>query len=753
MIYDDNLKRIINSAINEAFLRKHEYLTPEHVLFSSLNFRQGADIIINCGGDIDRLENDLEDHFSKNFTKVDNREPVESYSMQNVFLNTELHAFSSNQEKIGIGDILVSVYDEKDSFAAYFLLKQGIEKLDVLNYISHEISEGQEIDSFDDFLNNNDFDETFSDSDSKQTRQDNYLEKYTINLVDKAKNNLIDPLIGRKKILDRTIQVLSRRLKNNPVHVGDPGVGKTAITEGLALMIFNNEVPDFLKNHNIYYLDMAALIAGTKYRGDFENRLKRVLNTVSSLNNTILYIDEIHTIVGAGAVQGGAMDASNMLKPFLQSGDIKVIGSTTFEEYKKYFSKDKALSRRFQKIEIGEPTLDEAIEILEGIKSKYEYFHNVKYSQRAIKAAVELSFKYIHDKHLPDKAIDVIDEAGAYAKIQAAPNNMVVDITEREIERAISLMANIPEKTISESEIDKLQYLNANIKEELFGQDLAVDLTTNAIKKNRARLTEAEKPIASLLFVGPTGVGKTELSSLLARELNIPLIRFDMSEYQEKHTVARLIGAPPGYVGYEEGGLLTEAINRNPYCVLLLDEIEKAHQDIFNVLLQIMDYAKLTETNGKKTDFKNVILILTSNAGARLVGKSMVGFGERTIEKTNITDEVKNIFSPEFRNRLDNTVIFEHLEEKVALRIAKKSINQLKDILAKKNIQLEFTQNVLEWIVEKGYSYEFGARQIHRVVEEEVKSKFIDDILFGKLKNGGIVRLDITDEGVSYETI
>ena len=555
----------------------------------------------------------------------------------------------------------------------------------------------------------------------------------------------MDPLIGRQDILQRTLQVLCRRLKNNPVHVGEPGVGKTAITEGLAQLIFENKVPKLLQGSKIYYLDMGSLLAGTKYRGDFEERIKKVLREISKEEKPIVYIDEIHTIVGAGAVSGGSMDASNILKPFLADGKVRFIGSTTYDEYKKHFEKDSALARRFQKIEVPEPSTEDTFDILMGLRDRYEDYHNVTYIEEALKTAVELSGKYIKDRYLPDKAIDVMDEAGAYARLNATNSEETISITVGDIEKIVASIAKIPEQTVSNNETSTLKKLDVNLKKQVFGQSEAIDTLVRAIKRSRAGFNEEEKPIASLLFVGPTGVGKTEVSKQLSKSLAIPLIRFDMSEYQEKHTVSRLIGSPPGYVGYEEGGLLVEAIKKTPHCVLLLDEIEKAHPDIYNVLLQVMDYATLTDNTGKKADFRSVILIMTSNAGAREASKNIIGFGDRMLSGGAVIKEVERVFSPEFRNRLDNIIVFNKIDETMALQIAKKAMKQFEEKLLTKNIKLEVTDNLYAWLSKKGYSEAYGAREINRVVQQEIKTYFVDEVLFGDLCTGGSAIIDIVD--------
>ncbi|NLD46197.1 MAG: ATP-dependent Clp protease ATP-binding subunit ClpA [Clostridiaceae bacterium] len=747
MKLDDITNRILISAYNEAKHNNHEYFTPEHILYAALFFDEGASIIENCGGDVDKLKNDLINFFKENMSIVEDIEPIESMGVNSVMQTTAYHCLSSGKNVIQIGDIFVALYSEKESFASYILQKNGVKRIDVLKYISHGISLVPK--SKDNSLKPADpMFKTVEEAPEDSSTKNDFLSYFTIELTHKARMGKIDPLIGREDIIDRTIQVLSRRTKNNPVHVGDPGVGKTAITEGLAHMIVENRVPKSLKGSKIYYLDMGSLVAGTKYRGDFEERIKKVLNEIQNQDKAIVYIDEIHTIVGAGAVSDGAMDASNIIKPFLTQGNLRFIGSTTYEEYKKYFEKDRALSRRFQKIDVPEPSVEDTCKILEGLRDKYEDFHKVKFSSDALRLAAELSAKYIQDRHLPDKAIDVIDETGAYARLHCENDDKIIKISLKEIERTVSSIARIPEQSVSGSELTKLKDLDAALKSELFGQDNAVDTVVRAIKRSRAGFNENDKPVASLLFVGPTGVGKTELSKQLSSIMGIPLIRFDMSEYQEKHTVARLIGAPPGYVGFEEGGLLTDAIRKTPYCVLLLDEIEKAHPDIFNVLLQIMDYATLTDNNGKKADFRNIVLIMTSNAGAREVGRTMIGFEVRNIDKGAITKEIERIFSPEFRNRLDEIVVFNHINEEMALLIAKKAVREFEKKLAAKNIKLKVTTKCYKWIASKGLSSVYGAREIIRVVQEKIKTYFVDEVLFGELSKGGTAVVDVVDDNL-----
>ncbi|MFT8314470.1 MAG: ATP-dependent Clp protease ATP-binding subunit ClpA [Clostridium sp.] len=746
MRIDDLLNEIITAAYNEARDKKHEYLTPEHILYASLFFDEGKKLIKSCGGDIELLKDDLNTYFNDNIPVVENSQPIQTEGMQNVLNTAAQHILSSGKDNIKLEHVIVAIYDEEEGFGSYFLKKQGIKRLDILNYITHGISKVEDEEDY----------ELISEGEKKDgydengevdgaDKKENFISKFTIDLTEKARMGNIDPLIGREDILEKSIQILCRRFKNNPVHVGEPGVGKTAITEGLANLIAENKVPKALRGSSIYYLDMGSLLAGTRYRGDFEERIKKVLNKLKKQGNTIVYIDEIHTVIGAGSVSGGSMDASNILKPFLLDGKIKFIGATTYDEYKKVFEKDRALSRRFQKIEVLEPSVEETYNILLGLKENYENFHEVKYTDKALRAAAELSAKYINDRFLPDKAIDVIDETGAYVKIHKADEDNISTIDEEDIQKIVASMAKIPEQNVSTSEIDKLKKLEANLKKEIYSQDKAVETVVRAIKRSRAGFNEDNKTVANLLFVGPTGVGKTEISKKLAEILDIPLIRFDMSEYQEKHSVAKLIGAPPGYVGYEEGGLLTDTVRKTPHCVLLLDEIEKVHPDILNVLLQLMDYATLTDNTGKKADFRNVILIMTSNAGASKVGKSIIGFGERKLQGEEIKKEVERVFSPEFRNRLDDIVVFNNIDKDMALLIAKKALKEFQEKLLEKNISLQVTENCYQWVAEKGYSSVYGAREILRVVQHEIKPYFVDAVLFGDLAKGGTTIIDVKD--------
>jgi ATP-dependent Clp protease ATP-binding subunit ClpA len=751
MEINEELNQIIMSAFNEANSRNHEYLTPEHVLYASLFFERGRRIIESCGANVERLRTKIENHLKNNIPVVQGREPNQSLGFQNIMERAIWHITNAQKSELDIGDIYAAILEEKESYAAYFLQEEGVTKLDLLNYISHGISVMPE----DYYIK--DINEKIEKARDRQTKEQekkkdkSFLQVFAVELVEKALNNEIEPIIGREDILEQTIQVLCRRFKNNPIHVGDAGVGKTAITEGLAQLIAAKKVPKPLRDATIYSLDMGALLAGTKYRGDFEERMKKVIAELKEIKNVILFIDEIHTIIGAGAVSGGTMDASNILKPMLTSGKMRCIGSTTYEEYTKYFQKDHALSRRFQKIEIPEPTIDESYQILLGIRDKYEKYHNVRYEDSALRAAAELSAKHVNDRHLPDKAIDVIDEAGAFARMHREEEGEPELITTLNIEKIIAKMARIPEKSVSATEVKSLKNLEEELRKNIFGQDNAIKFVAEAIKRSRAGFHDPDKPIASFLFAGPTGVGKTELARQLASIMGIKLHRFDMSEYQEKHTVARLIGAPPGYVGYEEGGLLTEAIRKTPYSVLLLDEVEKAHSDIFNTLLQVMDYATLTDNNGKKADFHNCIIIMTSNAGAREIGKSIIGYGGERVQGNAVMDAVEKIFSPEFRNRLDSIVTFNGLSEEIILKIVKKSIDEFKKQLQEKNINIVVSEECCAWLATKGYSPEFGAREIGRLVQTKIKSFFVDAVLFGDLKEGGKAFIDIENNDVAVK--
>ena len=647
MKISENLNRIIMAAYAEANVRRHEYITPEHLLFACLFFDEGKELIAQCGGDPARLQKRLAKHLDATETVATVTRAIQSLGFQRILERAAMHTSSAQKPMLDLSDVLVSLFDEKESHASYFLQKEGISRLGLLNYIAHGVS----------VLS----DEEDTEQPHPETREgepvreerSRLLKTFTVELTSPERTQGMDPLIGREEIIDRTIQVLCRRFKNNPIHVGEPGVGKTAITEGLAQLIATGKVPKRLQGAKIYSLDMGTVLAGTRYRGDFEERLKRIIAELKKQEKAILFIDEIHTVVGAGAVSGGSLDAGNILKPALVAGTLRCIGSTTYDEYRKHFEKDGALSRRFQKIEVPEPSVEDTIRILEGVSGRYESYHEVAYAAEGLRAAAELSHRYISDRRLPDKALDVIDEAGAAVSMNRTEEGPPVSIGPREIETVVARIARIPQKSISASETEKLKDLETELKDRIFGQDEAVDRVVEAVKRSRAGFREPNKPIASLLFVGPTGVGKTELARQLAAVLGTPLLRYDMSEYQEKHTVAKFVGAPPGYVGYEEGGLLTEAIRKNPHAVLLLDEIEKAHTDIFNTLLQVMDYATLTDNNGKKADFRNVVLLMTSNAGAREIGRQTIGFEGQPINRKAVYKALERTFSPEFRNRLD----------------------------------------------------------------------------------------------------
>lgn len=750
----EEVQSVLNAAYQEAKQKHHEYLTPEHVLLASLYFDGIRSIIEECGADPDTILQDIEGYLEKQIPVVEDSEPIQTVGFQEVIERAVFHTQSSQKGEVDLGDIVVSIFQEEKGFGSYYLKKAGIRKTDLLQAVSNaqlmegDGSEEQKIFGGERVLG--------GEQKEKKKRGATALESFTTELTSLAREGGLEPLIGREDLLERTVQVLCRRLKNNPILVGDAGVGKTAIAEGLAQQIAEEKVPAILKGFEIYALDMGSLIAGTRYRGDFEERMKKVLAELKQKEKVILFIDEIHTVIGAGAVSGGTMDASNLLKPALQTGKLRCIGSTTFEEFKKFFDKDRALSRRFQKIEVQEPTLQETEEILQGIKDKYEAYHRVEYSDEALRAAVDLSAQYINDRHLPDKAIDVIDEAGAYIHMKNFKSDNEegepVKITDHEIETVISKIARIPEKSVSINEKDALRELETRMRTELYGQEQAILDVVQAVKRSRAGFREPDKPVASFLFVGPTGVGKTELARQLADSLGIALHRFDMSEYQEKHTVARLIGSPPGYVGYEEGGLLTDAIRKTPHAVLLLDEVEKAHQDVFNVLLQMMDYATVTDNTGRKADFRNVIIIMTSNAGAREIGKPLIGFGERQIDAGAIKDAVDKTFSPEFRNRLDKVVIFNRLDHEIILKIVDKEIRRFQSQLTDKNVNLTVTDACREKLAEEGYSREFGARNIARVVQEKIKNYFVDAVLFGDLTDGGAATADVENGEIVIRT-
>jgi ATP-dependent Clp protease ATP-binding subunit ClpA len=746
MEIQEELNRILAVAFADARSRKHEYLTPEHILYASLFFEAGAGIIGQCGANIELMKKELETYLNEQVPKALKSDPTPSLGFQELMERAVVHTVAAEKKLLEIGDLYAALLEEMESFAAYLLQREGVSRFTLLRVISHGSAAG--IPEKTGSVSQEDDAETAAQGRGRKKqapagKTGDFLQLYTCELTDKARVGESEPLIGRDDVLERTLQVLCRRFKNNPVHVGDPGVGKTAITEGLAQRVAQGRVPPALKNIRIYSLDLGALLAGTRYRGDFEERLKKVLAALQDEKNAVLFIDEIHSIIGAGAVSGGSLDASNILKPVLAQGKLRCIGTTTHEEYKKYFEKDRALARRFQKIEIPEPTIEETFEILQGLRRRYEDYHQVTYADEVLKAAAELSGKFINDRFLPDKAIDVIDEAGALARMNAATKSGPIVISIDAIEHVVSRIAKIPRRSISVSENQNLRVLEAELKNRIFGQDEAVSKVAWAIKRSRAGFRETDKPVAKFLFVGPTGVGKTELARQLAEVLHVPLLRFDMSEYQEKHTVSRLIGSPPGYVGYEEGGLLTEAVRKSPYAVLLLDEIEKAHADVFNTLLQVMDYATLTDNSGRKADFRNIVLIMTSNAGAKELGKATVGFQGDPLSGA-VAVAVEKLFSPEFRNRLDAIVTFRNLDEAVVARIIKKMIAEFSLQLKEKNIVLHVSAAAIAWLAKRGFSQIFGAREAGRLVQEKIKNPFVDEVLFGHLKSGGAARIEVS---------
>lgn len=724
-----DLEKIFALAVREVRARHHEFLTLEHILYSFLLDNKGKKLLYNCGLDIKRLRNQLERYFIEHlevYPQGQTKEVIQTISVQRVLQRAIVHVQSAEKDKVDVGDFLASVMEEEDSYAVYYLKSQGLERVDILEYISHGNTEEQEAPS------------------NTQPDKNSYLQKYTQNLVEKAEAGEVDPLIGRNYEVERTVQILTRRRKNNPLYVGDPGVGKTALAEGLALKIANKEVPEPFLDTQIYALDMGALLAGTKFRGDFESRLKGIINELKKIRfQAILFIDEIHTVVGAGATSGGSMDASNILKPVLASGEIRCIGSTTYEEYKNLFEKDRALSRRFQKIEVPEPSNEDSIAILEGLKPYYEEHHGVHYTPSAIKAAVDLTSRHLPDRYLPDKAIDVVDETGALLSLKQNKRKKK-QITPKDMENVVAGIAKIPAGRVSSSDKDKLHNLQNELLKVIYGQDEAVEQMTRAIKRSRAGLREENKPVGNFLMVGPTGVGKTELARQLANKLEVYFLRYDMSEYVEQHAVARLIGAPPGYVGFDQGGLLTESIRKNPYSVLLLDEIEKAHPDLFNILLQVMDYATLTDNSGRKADFRHVIILMTSNIGAREMSSKSIGFGSSKSEDRSskgVKAAEKN-FSPEFRNRLDGIVPFHSLSEELMHKIVDKSIQELNDQLKEKKVKIQLNEAAKSYLAHKGYNPDYGARPLARVVQHDLKDKLVDELLFGKLQKGGKVFVD-----------
>jgi ATP-dependent Clp protease ATP-binding subunit ClpA len=734
------LEYSLNVAFRSAYEKRHEFITVEHLLLAMLDNNVAIEVLRACGANIEQLRKELAEFLDETTPLIPagvKRETQPTLGFQRVLQRAAFHVQSSGKKEVTGANILVAIFSEQDSQAVYLLNKQDITRLDVVNYISHGISKvREESDSAPK--------SSAPETDENEPAGGNPLEKFTANLNELARQGKIDPLIGRKDEIERTIQVLCRRRKNNPLLAGEAGVGKTAIAEGLAKKIVDQEVPEILANSTIYALDLGALVAGTKYRGDFEKRLKTLLAQLKKEANSILFIDEIHTIIGAGSASGGVMDASNLIKPVLASGELRCIGSTTYQEYRGIFEKDRALARRFQKIDIHEPSVDETYQILKGLKSRFEKHHDVKYSLAALRTAAELSNRYITDRHLPDKAIDVIDEAGACQRLLPLSRRKKL-IGTLEIEDIVSKIARVPPKTVSTNDKDKLRDLEKNLKLLVFGQDEAIAALGSAIKLSRAGLRETQKPIGCFLFAGPTGVGKTEVTRQLAKVLGIELIRFDMSEYMERHTVSRLIGAPPGYVGFDQGGLLTEEVNKHPHAVLLLDEIEKAHTDVFNLLLQVMDHGTLTDNNGRKADFRNIILIMTTNAGAAEGGRPSIGFTQQD-HSTDSLQVIERMFSPEFRNRLDSIIQFKPLSLDVISQVVDKFVFELENQLAERKVSLILEPDAREWLAEHGFDPKMGARPMARVIQENIKKPLAEEILFGKLSEGGTAKIS-TDDG------
>src|SRR5882757_5735624 len=738
------LQATLQRAVDDVRGRRHEYLTLEHLLLSILDDPSGVDIVVKCGGDIEKLRGELERFLDEQVDELPEEEesgPDQTLAFQRVLQRAAMHVQAAGRQQMTTGNVLASMFRERDSHAVYLLEKQGVSRFDVINYISHGVAK---VDGGGSVVPRS---KGAQDDGEEDTKVANPLESFCVDLTQRARDGKIDPLIGRVDELERMIQVLSRRRKNNPRLIGEPGVGKTALAEGLALRIVDGKVPGPLADAKVYSLDMTAVLAGTRYRGDFEERLKAVMKVLIGNPKSILFIDEIHNIIGAGATSGGTMDAANILKPPLANGELRCIGSTTFKDYRQAFERDRALARRFQRIDIGEPTVPEAIEILKGLKSRYEDHHNIKYSDPAIEAAVELSARHISDSHLPDKAIDVIDEAGARARLM--PDAERVDmIRPAQIEEIVSKIARIPMRSVSSQDKKKLAELDVELKRMIFGQDPAIDQLATVIKLSRAGLGHPDKPTGSFLFAGPTGVGKTELAKQLAAVLGVEFIRFDMSEYMEKHTVSRLIGAPPGYIGFDQGGQLTDAINKHPYSVVLLDEIEKAHPDLYNILLQVMDHATLTDNNGRKSDFRNVILIMSSNAGSREMAAGKIGFGDSIADGKDGKKALERVFTPEFRNRLDATVLFSALPIEIIRKVARKFLDELDGQLAEKKVELEVSDAAIEWFVEHGYDKAMGARPMARLVQSTLKAPLANELLFGMLTNGGTAHVDIKDGAI-----
>ena len=741
------LEFTLNQAFRGAREKQHEFMTIEHLLLALLDNPAAVQVLRACGADIEVLRRDI-DAFLEETTPLilddDSRETQPTLGFQRVLQRAVFHVQSSEKKEVTGANVLVAIFSEQESQAVYFLDRQNITRLDVVNYISHGISKVPSDEPAQDGA-----EPGTADSEGAEGRQESALETYATNLNDQARQGKIDPLIGRQQEVERTVQILCRRRKNNPLFVGEAGVGKTAIAEGLAKKIVDGDVPDVLAECTLYALDMGGLVAGTKYRGDFEKRLTAVLADLKRQPNAILFIDEIHTIIGAGAASGGVMDASNLIKPVLASGDLRCIGSTTYQEYRGIFEKDRALARRFQKIDVTEPTVEETVQILKGLKTRFEEHHQVRYASKALRAAAELAEKYINDRHLPDKAIDVIDEAGAANQLLPASKRKK-SVSVGDVESVVAKIARIPPRKVSANDTEALRNLKRDLQMVVFGQDEAIEALSSAIRMNRSGLGNEQKPVGSFLFAGPTGVGKTEVTRQLARVLGLELIRFDMSEYMERHTVSRLIGAPPGYVGFDQGGLLTEEINKHPHSVLLLDEIEKAHPDVFNLLLQVMDHGTLTDNNGRKADFRNVIIVMTTNAGASDAARASIGFTTQD-HSADAMDAVRKLFTPEFRNRLDAIIQFNGLDQSTMLSVVDKFLFELEQQLEEKRVAISVASEVRDWLAERGYDPQMGARPMARVIQEHIKKALAEELLFGRLAQGGKVRVDVIDGELSFD--
>jgi len=743
------LSKELELTLNNAFIfareKRHEFISVEHLLLALTDNNEAANVMLACGANLDTLKAEIIEFLDETIPRIDEddseKETQPTLGFQRVLQRAVFHVQSSGKSEVGGANVLVAIFSEQKSEALYFIGRQDITRIDIVNYLSHGISKIEEYPREE---------IEFQGEENAQTTQESKspLALYASNLNELAEQGKIDPLIGRAAEIERTLQILSRRRKNNPLLVGDPGVGKTAVAEGLASLIVEDKVPEIIKGSLVYSLDLGALLAGTKYRGDFEKRLKSVLAELEKDEKAILFIDEIHTIIGAGATSGGAMDASNLLKPMLASGQMRCIGSTTFQEYRGIFEKDRALSRRFQKVDVVEPSIDETYQILKGLKPSFEKHHQVSYQDKALKVAAELAGKYINDRFLPDKAIDVIDEVGAFQRLQDEANRKSV-IEVSDVENIIAKMARIPARNVNSSDKGLLENLERNLKMVVFGQDSAITKIAESIKLSRAGLGSPDKPVGSFMFAGPTGVGKTELCKQLAQSMGVELLRFDMSEYMERHTVSRLIGAPPGYVGFDQGGLLTEAVNKNPHCVLLLDEVEKAHPEVFNLLLQVMDHGTLTDNNGRKADFRNVIIIMTTNAGAEAMTRSSIGFTEQD-HTTDGKEALKKMFTPEFRNRLDAIVQFSHLDQSVILTVVDKMLEELQVQLDEKKVYLDVNEAARDWLAGQGYDEQMGARPMARMIQEKIKAPLADEILFGALSEGGTVRVSILGDELKF---